>query len=136
MPIEVPMRTLREEVMACADPHVRTAEVERSYEATFHFSSDFTGFQGHFPEFPILPAFVQLLMGECALHLCGRSDWTTGKVERSKFLKTIRPNQALVLRWQEQPQEGKLRCSFTLLADGEKAAVFTIMFVAGERCHA
>jgi 3-hydroxyacyl-[acyl-carrier-protein] dehydratase len=130
------MRTLREEVMACADPHVRTVEADHSREATFRFGGDFTGFQGHFPEFPILPAFVQLMMGECALRLSGRSQWITSRVERSKFLKTIRPNQSLVLRWQEQPQDGKLRCTFTLLADGEKAAAFTITFVAGENSHA
>ncbi len=130
------MLTLREEIMACADPHVRTAEADHSYEATFRFTDAFTGFQGHFPQFPILPAFVQLTMGECALRLSGRSEWVTSKVDRSKFLKTIRPNQTLVLRWQEQPQEERLRCSFTLLADGEKAAVFTITFVAGEDSHA
>ncbi len=130
------MRTLREEVMACADPHVRMGEAECSYEATFRFGPDFVGFQGHFPEFPILPAFVQLLMAECALRLRGQDKWISSRVERSKFLKTIRPNQAIVLRWQEQSQEEKLRCSCTLLADGEKAAVFMITFVAGEHGHA
>ncbi len=131
------MRTLREEIMACAGTSVRTLEVEASYDLTFHFEDGFTGFQGHFPGHPILPAFVQLLAGQCALQIRSGRNWSLRRVDRGKFLKTIQPNQPVTIRWQEQPlEDGGLRCSFTLLVNDEKAALFRIEFAPEEDRHA
>ena len=122
------MRTLREEILASADTQVRPVEAGRGPQVVFRFGRDFTGFQGHFPGHPILPAFVQLLTGECALSLCSGRPWRLRRILRSKFLKPVRPDEAVTVTWQEQPQDDHLCCSFTLLADGEKAAVFTLEF--------
>ena len=130
------MRTLRKEITACMDAEVRAVEPDRSYELVFRFSDGFMGFQGHFPGHAILPAFVQLLMGQCAVNMRTASHWSLRKVERGKFLKTIEPNQPVTVRWQEQPGAGTLRCTFTLLVDGEKAAVFTAEFASEEDHHA
>jgi 3-hydroxyacyl-[acyl-carrier-protein] dehydratase len=130
------MRTLREEILACADTQVRTLDEGRGHELAFRFDKTFTGFQGHFPGHPVLPAFVQLLMGQCAVSLRSARNWRLRQVERSKFLKTIQPDQSVTVRWQEQPLNDHLRCSFTLLADGEKAAVFTLEFDVEDGGHA
>ena len=130
------MRTLAEEIIACADTHVRTLEVDRSYELTFRFGDDFTGFQGHFPGHPVLPAFVQLLMGQCAVRIRSARNWSMCRVERGKFLRTIQPNQPVTVCWQEQPLNDKLRCRFALLANDEKAAIFIIEFTTEENRHA
>ena len=102
----------------------------------FALTRDFTGFQGHFPGHPVLPAFVQLLMGQCALCVRSARNWRLRRVERSKFLRTILPDQPVTVCWQEQPRNDRLRCSFTLLAGGEKAAVFTLEFDVEEGGHA
>lgn len=130
------MGTLREEIIACADTQVRTLEGDRGYELAFRFDERFTGFQGHFPGHPVLPAFVQLLTGQCALCIRSGRNWRLRRVDRSKFLKTILPGRPVAVCWQEQPLNGGLRCSFTLLADQEKAAVFTLEFDAEEGRHA
>jgi len=130
------MRMLREEILACADARVRTLDGGRSHELVFHFDKGFTGFQGHFPGHPVLPAFVQLLMGQCALYVRSACNWRLRRVERSKFLRTILPDQAVTVCWQEQPLNDRLRCSFTLLVSGEKAAVFTLEFDVEEGGHA
>ncbi len=130
------MRTLREEILACADTQVRTLDEGRSHELAFRFDASFTGFQGHFPGHPVLPAFVQLLMGQCALRVRSARYWRLRQVERSKFLRTILPDQSVTVRWQEQPLNDRLRCSFTVLADGEKAAVFTLQLDAEGGGHA
>jgi 3-hydroxyacyl-[acyl-carrier-protein] dehydratase len=130
------MRTLREEILANADTRVRPVEAGRGPEVTFRFGSDFTGFQGHFPGHPVLPAFVQLLTGECALSLYRARPWRLRRVLRSKFLRTVRPDEAVTVTWQEQARDDRLCCSFTLLANGEKAAVFSLEFAVEESRHA
>ena len=130
------MRMLREEIMACTDAQVRVLEANHGYELTFHPGDGFTGFRGHFPGHPILPAFVQLLMGECAVRVHGARAWSLRRVERGKFLKPIGPNQPVTVCWQEHPCDNGLRCSFTLHVEGEKAAVFTLEFAAEGDSHA
>ncbi len=137
------MHTLREEVMACAEEQIRTLEANQGCELTFRPGADFTGFRGHFPGHPILPAFVQLMMAECAVRLHDSRSWSLRRVERGKFLKPIGPNEPVTVCWQEQPlsliAEGGCptkRCSFTLRVGTEKAAVFALEFAAEEDPHA
>ncbi len=126
------MRTLREEIMACSAGQVRILEANQGCELTFRFGDDFIGFRGHFPGHPILPAFVQLLAAEYAVRLHDARPWSLRRVERSKFLKPIGPNEPVTVCWQERPGDDSLRCSFTLRVGAEKAAVFTLEFVAEE----
>ena len=130
------MHTLREEIMACTDGRVRALEVDGGHELVFRFGKGFTGFSGHFPDHPVLPAFVQLLAAQCALQIHSARNWNLRRVERSKFLKIILPDEPVTVRWQEQPQDGDVRCSFTLLVNDQKAAVFTLDFAVEECCHA
>ena len=124
------MRTLREEIMACADAQVRVLEANQGYELTFHPDDGFLAFRGHFPGHPILPAFVQLLMGECAVRLHTARPWCLRRVERAKFLRPIGPKEPVTACWQEQPREDGLRCHFTLRVGAERAAVFALEFAA------
>ena len=137
------MRTLREEIIACSEGQVRILEVDgspiakprdgepdQSCELTFRFGDDFTGFRGHFPGHPILPAFVQLLMAECAVCLHHARPWSLRRAERGKFLKPIGPNEPVTVCWQEQPQDDGLRCNFTLRAGAQRAAVFALELTA------
>ena len=139
------MGTLREEIMTCAEGRVRTLETEgpqarstamggpdQGWELTFRFGADFTGFRGHFPGHPILPAFVQLMMAECAVRRHSTRSWSLRRVERGKFLRPIAPNEPVTVCWQEQARNGGLRCGFTLRVGAEKAAVFTLEFAAEE----
>lgn len=122
------MRTLRDDILASADPHLRTVEGGQGYELTFRPGPDFIAFSGHFPGHPVLPAFVQLLMGQCALQIRTARDWRLRRVGRAKFLKTIRPDQPVTVCWNERPLDDGLRGHFTLMVDGHKAAAFTIEF--------
>ena len=122
------MSTLRDEIFASADGQARSLEGGRGHELTFCPGRDFIGFSGHFPGHPILPAFVQLLMGQCALQIRSGRKWRLRKVERAKFMKTIPPGQAVKVCWREQPLEDGLRGSFTLLVGDQKMASFTAEF--------
>ncbi|EKD37038.1 MAG: hypothetical protein ACD_75C01283G0006 [uncultured bacterium] len=65
--------------------------------ADFQFGEAYPGFQGHFPEQPILPAIVQLAavryLCECALGC----DLLPKKYNKIKFKGIIRPNERVVV---------------------------------------
>lgn len=130
------MRVIRDEIIAGADTHIRTLEDNKGYELTFRVGKDFTGFSGHFPGHPVLPAFVQLLMGECALQIRSDRLWRLRKVTRAKFLRTIRPDEPITVCWREEPFGDGLRARYTLLVGDQKAATFTVEFAAEENGHA
>lgn len=130
------MSTLREEIIIRADMPVRSLAADEGHELTFRLGDDFVGFQGHFPGHPILPAFVQLLLGECSVGIRSGRAWSLRRVERAKFLRPIQPNEPVTVSWQEQPRDDSLRCSFTLHVDGEKAAVFALELAPEEGGHA
>jgi 3-hydroxyacyl-[acyl-carrier-protein] dehydratase len=143
------MRTLREEIIACVEGQVRPLEAKgpqsqpiaigspnQGCELTFRPGDDFIGFRGHFPGHPVLPAFVQLLMAECAVRLHSPAPMSLRRVERGKFLRPIGPNEPVTVCWQEQPRDGGLRCSFTLRVGAERAAVFALEFATEESPHA
>jgi 3-hydroxyacyl-[acyl-carrier-protein] dehydratase len=117
---------LRDEIIASANSNIRTLEKGTGYETTFSFDKSFTGFQGHFPQEPVLPAFVQLLLGQCAVGMLNSRHCRLLRIQRAKFLKTIQPGQIVNVRWNEQAINEGLRCDFTLTVDNERAAVFTI----------
>jgi len=127
---------LRDEIIASAGPDIMTLEAGRNYEMTFSFDKSFTGFQGHFPQHPVLPAFVQLMTGECAVRIRTARNWRLSRIHKAKFLKTVHPNQPVSVRWDERPINNNLQCSFTLLVGNEKAAVFTIELTTEENSHA
>ena len=130
------MRTLREEIIACSQGQVRILEANEGCELTFRLGDDFIGFRGHFPGHPILPAFVQLMMAECAVRRHSGAPLSLRRVERGKFLKPIGPNESVTVCWQEQPWDKGLRCSFTLRVGTETAAVFALEFAAEEGPYA
>lgn len=121
---------MRNEILACADGPVLGCGDDRAFELTYHFGEDFTAFSGHFPGHPILPAFVQLLAGECAMQIRAQREVVLQRVKRAKFLRAIQPDQKITVRWQERPLGDGWQGSFTLLADGEKAATFTLEMTA------
>ena len=130
------MTILRNEILACADGPVRTGANDQEYELTYRFGEDFAAFSGHFPGHPILPAFVQLLAGQCALQLRLQRDIVLRRVKRAKFLKPIEPNHEIIVRWRERSLDDGVQGSFTLLADGEKAATFTAEMAVRESADA
>ena len=127
---------LRDEIIASAHSNIRLLEANASFETTFKLDKGFIGFQGHFPQYPVLPAFVQLLLGQCAVTMRNARNWRLLRIQKAKFLKTIRPGQTINVRWNEQAINEGLRCDFTLSIDNERSAVFTIELGVEEKQNA
>ena len=64
-----------------------------SYSATITFDPAFTGFDGHFPGNPIVPAVCQLSAVEVLAHLAlGREDLKLATISLMKFRAPLVPN--------------------------------------------
>lgn len=62
----------------------------------FRFAPDSPVFLGHFPLRPVLPAMVQILMGQATLEDCGHEGVLAG-IPEAKFLAPLAPEEDLEL---------------------------------------
>ena len=60
------------------------------------FTGDFAGFDGHFPEAPMLPGFMHVQAALDLLQLAG-IEGQPGRVEGAKFMRPVFPGQAVFL---------------------------------------
>ena len=127
-------QTLREAIVDCAQSEVTA--LEDGFQWTLCFPKDFVGFDGHFPGHPVLPAFIQILVTQCALQQRSARTWSLQRVKRAKFMKIVEPNQPVTVTWTEKESEGNLQASFTLTVDASKVASFTAVFVPEEAVDA
>ena len=120
------MGKLRRAILSSA---VGAMEVEGDGTATrrYLFPSDFIGFSGHFPGYPILPAFVQILMALTLVEELIGGPLELAAIEKAKFLLELRPNQEIVVQVREQRLGERPGCEARLLAEGEVAASFRMI---------
>ncbi len=82
-------------------------------ELDLHIQASLAHFQGHFPTYPILPGVTQVAWVEQYGKLFFAFKRPFLCLEAVKFKKIIRPDDALKLQLQWQPETGKLSFNFT-----------------------
>lgn len=100
------MNRIAQEIAACRLGGVES-DAAGAFEGRYLFPESFAGFDGHFPDFPILPAIVEIrvvvsLVGEalnCRQRLVA--------VQDAKFLNPVRPGQELSVRCRTRSIQGK-----------------------------
>jgi 3-hydroxyacyl-[acyl-carrier-protein] dehydratase len=97
-----------------------------SGEQSFCFSSDFVGFAGHFPDYPILPAVLQVLLAQLVAEAIVGRPLQVVSLSRAKFVRQLRPAEKIDVVLDCREQGADLRCSVTLQVGDEKAASFTL----------
>jgi 3-hydroxyacyl-[acyl-carrier-protein] dehydratase len=97
-----------------------------SGEQSFCFSSDFVGFSGHFPDYPILPAVLQVLLAQLVAEAIVGRPLQVVSLSRAKFVRQMRPDEKIDVALDCREQGADLRCSVTLQVGDEKAASFTL----------
>jgi 3-hydroxyacyl-[acyl-carrier-protein] dehydratase len=107
-------------------------EVGVSATKRYRFSNDFIGFSGHFPGYPILPAFVQIMMA-CTLaeELKGRT-LEPATIEKAKFLLEIKPEQEILVRISERMIGTRPGFEARLVVNDQVAASFRMSFEGEE----
>ncbi len=64
---------------------------------TFQPTTDFAGFSGHFPGYPIMPAMLQVLFGVVVAEELYNGSLVLKKLDKAKFMVPIKPNDTLTI---------------------------------------
>lgn len=101
------MNKIAQEIAAAAQGAI-TSDKSGTLEGRYCFSDSFAGFDGHFPEHPILPAIVEILTVVSLVSQQTGQQQRLISVEDAKFLHPVRPNQELLVRCRQRTVKGKL----------------------------
>lgn len=92
----------------------------------YRFTPDFVGFSGHFPDYPILPAFVQILMGLDLLSRLRGIKQGVAAIENAKFRIEIRPGDDIFAQCSERTAGHKTLYEVRLTVGGGLASSFLL----------
>jgi len=123
------MNRMREEIrQAALAPAQLTAE---GGEQSFCFTDGFLGFEGHFPDYPILPAILQTLIAQILAEQVVGESLQFISLQRAKFTRQLLPGDQIDVSLSCQEKDGQLRCSTQLRVANESASSFTLVFAKG-----
>ncbi len=88
-------QSLRKKILAHAKPVVHDEDAN-SFAKLFFFPPEFIAFQGHFPNMPVLPAIVQILMAELTIAEAFGITMSLNAVTQAKFSAPIEPNNEIL----------------------------------------
>jgi 3-hydroxyacyl-[acyl-carrier-protein] dehydratase len=94
------------------------------------FPRSFIGFDGHFPGYPVLPAYVQVLTALTVIEEWKDCPFQLVSVEKAKFHIELRPDQEIFIQCREFESKGKTVIEANLTVAEGLAAVFLMHFEA------
>lgn len=119
------MNRLKQEIRAAAADTINAGD-SQAVTCSYVFSDNFSGFAGHFPGKPVLPAIVQLLT---VLSLVEEQTGTSQQlmaVEDAKFLQPVLPGQELRVQYRQKTVKDKVMYDARLSVAGITVAAFSI----------
>lgn len=94
-------------------------------ETTVTMPPDHPAFAGHFPGTPIVPGVVLLDEALHAIRSAGQHSGKSCRIGAAKFLRPVRPGDAIVIR-QQSTADGAVR--FDIFVGTDKVATGTAQF--------
>jgi len=123
------MSKLEQEISAAGSAiHV----TENDFSKSYIFPSNFIGFDGHFPDNPILPAVVQLMAGTIAATEAIGNSFSVDTISRAKFVRPICPDETLAIAGTLRLKGDKTLAAITIHVGEELAATFTVTLSEGK----
>lgn len=104
-----------------------------SFTKVFVFDANFIGFDGHFPGNPILPAMVQLMLGEVAAVEAAGQRLVCTDAARAKFVRQVVPGETILVSGTLSFKNGLTKAAVTLSVDGETASSYALTLAAPEQ---
>jgi 3-hydroxyacyl-[acyl-carrier-protein] dehydratase len=104
--------------------------------ASFVFPAEFVGFQGHFPERPVLPAVCKIQAAVAMLEAWKRGKVRLNEIILAKFSAPVGCDEEVALRCSVTMEDvHRALVKATVARDGESIAKFRlrVTFEAGER---
>lgn len=120
---------MNDQIKTCALEPAK--QIERGWEQTYVFPTEFTGFQGHFPGTPILPAIIQIMAVRNAVAEQMDKQLHVTQIARTKFMKTITPDIAVTVIWNITEQGDLYKCKCRLETQDEAASSIMMTLTAG-----
>lgn len=102
---------------------IESCKVSRRYS----FPDRFVGFSGHFPGYPILPAFVQVFMAITVIEEWKGRPFRLSSLEKAKFHIEIKPDWEIDVQCREYEVKGKPAVEVKLHVTEGLAASFTVI---------
>ena len=91
---------------------------------TYSFAPDFVGFSGHFPGYPVLPAFVQVLVALALAEEVRGHAVSLVSIVKAKFRMEIHPGREVEAQYRERIIKGAGGMEATLtVAEGSAASM-------------
>ena len=122
------MNRVKQEIVASAVGRIKATQ-SGTVNRRYRFSPDFIGFSGHFPGYPILPAFVQILTALTLAEEQRGHPLELAGVENAKFHIQLRPGQEIKVECKEKLVRGKPGCEARLMVADGLASLFRMSFV-------
>lgn len=116
------MNNFEIELIGCCWNHRVIAKDKKHIEAdgTFFFPQSFTGFQGHFPNQPVLPAVIQLTMIRLLAEQTLTQRLSPIQYGKTKFRHIIQPEQDVLTKINLTLEEQGVNCQYKIkLLDGQ-----------------
>lgn len=112
------MNSVFSDVVRClvAGPEER----DGSWYAAFVFPESFTGFDGHFPETPLLPGIAQIYAAQIVA-----GGGALAEIKKCKFMRPVVPGERMEVTLTKVPGEGLTYCKAAITANGEGCASVT-----------
>ena len=95
--------------------------------ARFLFPATFIGFEGHFPDRPVLPAACEIQAAIAVLEAWSRGEVRLGEIVSAKFFTPVTCGEEVVLRCllkMEESNQGVVKA--TVARNGESVAKFKL----------
>jgi len=116
---------MRVAIKAAALAPARISEL--AGEQSFCFDQDFIGFGGHFPEYPIFPAVLQVLLAQLLAEEIIGAPLSVHALARAKFIQQLRPGDQIDVCLNCRKKDDNFHCSSELQVVGQRAASFTLI---------
>ena len=121
------MDTIRTAISECALDDIEVLK-DGTVRRRYRFRPDFIGFSGHFPGYPILPAFIQIMAALFMLEELKGHELILESLEKAKFYVEIKPDMTVEITCRERMRLGKPTVEANLRVGEERAAAFFLVY--------
>ncbi len=117
---------MRQEIAAAAVGPVR--KYDAGGEQDYWFPVNFSGFSGHFPEHPVFPAVLQMLVAQQLAEQLLERSLTGLVVDRAKFMSQLLPEVLVTVTVKYKSKPGGLQVNADLNTATGSVSRFTLLF--------
>jgi 3-hydroxyacyl-[acyl-carrier-protein] dehydratase len=118
--------TLNEALKGSAIGKIEPSDTPGWFVKSFCFGPEFLGFRGHFPGYPIVPAFVQVLMSLVCMEELKNVALEMSALDNAKFQRELKPGVVITVEWRELPDRPYLTFQVRIKDGKETASSFLI----------